>query len=83
MRKSNIWADETVLQATAYLLGMDLGVLSMDCRPGEINIFRKDGSTPDADNISHPCLVIGKTLGYALCVDKHFHLINGGNSIKR
>ena len=63
MRKSHIWADETVVQAAAFLIGMDIGVTSMDCRPGDINIFRKDESTPDADNISYPCLVIGKILG--------------------
>ena len=62
MKSASEWADENVVQAAAYLIGMDIAVTSMDCRKGEINMFRKDMSTADTDNLSSPCLIIGKNL---------------------
>ena len=64
MRGQWIWADEQVVQASAYILGIDIGVTSMDARKGEINVFRKNRFSGVDKKLAHPCMLMGKFINY-------------------
>ena len=62
MRKKNTWADNHVLQATSFLLNLDMYTIAMNSRPNEGTVFRRkenvDVVNPSAIPLSVPFIFI-------------------------
>ena len=61
MRNSTVWADQNFMQATAWLLGVDIKILNSVCINGMINYLSYSGNLEE-ENV--PSIVPPMTIGY-------------------
>ena len=61
MRNSMVWADQNFMQATAWLLGVDIKILNSVCINGMINYLSYSGNLEE-ENV--PSIVPPMTIGY-------------------
>ena len=61
MRNSTVWADQNFMQATAWLLGIDIKILNSVCINGMINYLSYSGNLEE-ENV--PSIVPPMTIGY-------------------
>lgn len=57
MRKKNTWADNNVLQATSFLLNLDMYTIAMNSRPNEGTVFRSKENVDVVDPLASPLSV--------------------------
>ena len=67
MLKRREWGDENVVQATAFLFGMDIVVTSLDSFPQRPNIFSKNADSVASTSgieLDGPFLILGKICSF-------------------